>query len=72
MLGLLSDDEGETFEDGLIPISFEVDDHVSDLGEVEFYPIVGLSGARELLLYRGGGREREREVPKDIGDGKCQ
>ena len=41
MLGLLGNDEGETFEDGLIPVCFEVDDHVSNLGEVEFNSIVG-------------------------------
>lgn len=64
MLGLLGDDKCETFEDGLIPVSFEVDDHVSDLGEVEFYPIVGLSGAGELFVVeqyiRGEMRKKSR------------
>lgn len=41
MLGLLGDDKGKAFKDGLIPVSFEVDDHVSNLGEIEFDPIVG-------------------------------
>lgn len=41
MLGLLGDDKGEAFKDGLIPVSFEVDDHVRNLGEVELNPIVG-------------------------------
>ncbi len=68
MLGLLCDNEGETFKDCLIPVSLEVDDHVGDLGEVKFYPIVGLSGAGELLSIRGGmtgERERERERERE-------
>ena len=50
MLGLLGDDKGETFEDGLVPVRFEVDDHMSNLGEVEFNSIVGGTGARKLLV----------------------
>ena len=49
MLGLLSNDEGKSFEDGLIPIGLEMDDHVRYLGEVEFNAVEGLTRARKLL-----------------------
>lgn len=55
MLGLLGDDKGESFEDGLVPVGFEVDNHVSNLGEVEFNSIVGGAGARELLFVQKKG-----------------
>ena len=39
MDGVLCDDEGEVLEDGVAPSAFEVDDHVRQLGEVEFYAV---------------------------------
>lgn len=48
MLRLLSNDEGESFEDGVVPISLEMDDHVCYLGEVEFDTVEDLTGAGEL------------------------
>ncbi len=57
MLGLLCNDEGKSFEDGLIPIGLKMDNHVCYLGEVEFNAIEDLTRARKLVGRRVGGND---------------